>query len=61
MSRTDTILATIREELERRRSVLDGSDGLQSVSVIVKLRDGTRPHIVIFRTDTYREVRGPVR
>lgn len=57
-SRTDAILAAVRDELERQRAHLDRNETVQRIDLIVRLTRAGRPCRVVFRTEGEREV-GP--
>ena len=52
-SRTDLLIAKMKEELEKQRVWLDRIPGLRSVSIDVKLIAETgRPRVAILRTES---------
>lgn len=57
MSRTDRILAAIRDELERRRNEVEDASIVRSVSVIVSMNERTgQPDMIICRVETKRAI-----
>lgn len=55
--RTDHILDAIRQELEARRSTLNADSTIRSVSVIVKMVQGSeRPRAVLLTVETERTI-----
>lgn len=53
--RTDQILDAIKQELEMRRGSLNADNSIRSVSIIVKMAQGSeRPRAVLLTVETER-------
>lgn len=57
MTRTDAITQAILAELRRRRTIIDASEHLSSVTICVRLQDGPTP----VRSVTYEDQQFVVR